>query len=123
MFRTASLFVSREKFPSDISIADQNKNIIYEDGKGKPKAKSSPALSRLRSKTAASFDEYGLRKKKNFNRNSVTLPAHYRVEHEYVDKMKQISSIENPFSYSEDPTLIQQRLQMLGTSDLKVSYF
>jgi len=119
MFRTNSLFFSKEKYPSDISITDRNRNTIYDDGE-KPKAKASPALVRLRSKTAACFDESWF-KKKSLNRNSVSLPGRCRVEHQYVDKMKRIGSIENPFSYSEDPTLIQQRLQTLGTSDLQVS--
>ena len=120
MFRTSSLFLSREKFPSDISIVDRNKNTIYEGEEFNSSSKN--PLHRLRSKTRYEHD--GSFRKKSFNnRHSVTLPARYKVdENGYIDRMRKISSIENPFTFSEDPILVQQRLQTLGTSDLQVSY-
>ena len=124
MFRTGSLFLSRDKFPSDLSIVDRNKNsIIYEEGNEQQEnGFDKKPVVRMRSKTRYE-DSNGLRKKSlRNNRHSVTLPARYKVdEHGYIEKMRKISSLENPFSFSEDPTLIQQRLQTLGTSDLKVS--
>ena len=119
--RTGSLSLSRERFPSSSSIKDKNENsIIYEEGKEQQKGESKKPSVRLRSKTTRSDEN--LRKKSMMNRYSLTLPARNKIdEHGYIDdRIRKISSIENPFTFQEDPILVQQRLQTLGTSDLKV---
>ena len=116
MVRTSSLFLSKEKFPSNPGIDGKKNSIIYEEGTDKKNSKK-PSV-RFRSKTRC--DE-NLRKKSMMNRHSVTLPASYKFDqHGYIDRIRNISSIQNPFSFGEDPILVQQRLQTLGTSNLKV---
>ena len=117
--RTSSLFLSRDTFKSNSSIVDSNENsIIYEEEKEQQGESRKPSV-RLRSKTARCNEN--LRKKSFMNRHSVSLPVRYKFdEHGYIDRIRKISSIENPFTFGEDPILVQQRLQTLGTSDLKV---
>lgn len=121
MLRTGSLLLSRERFPSNASMKDKNENsIIYEEGREQQKSEFKKPSVRLRSKTTRSDEN--LRKKSIMNRYSLTLPARNKIdENGYIDdKILKISSIENPFTFQEDPILVQQRLQTLGTSDLKV---
>lgn len=138
MFRSnnGSLSLARERFPSASSILEGRKPRKSIEDNGYEKK----VLQRTRRATRSAGDRESaitsqkdtpitLRKKK-LSISTSAFPNKFKLsnnnnsdnndDNDIDNPLKRISSVENPFSFSENPALIQLRLQTLGTSDLQV---
>lgn len=136
MFRSnnGSLLLSRERFPSASSILEGRRSrrnsddLVEQNNNKKLWGRTRRATRSAGDKETATSSQketpISLRKKISI-RNS--LPNRFKLsnnnnneEDDAKTPLKRISTFQNPFSFSQNPVLIQRRLQTLGTSDLRV---